>query len=159
MLGLRLDCWRDGVSALGVRYLHMFEHGGTFDGRLSFPTVAIGLGVDGGMINVSSTQDSDKGAVVDGVLRGAVHFPAGWISGELTAGMATGPGEGPIQVGSAGIFWGLYVVDIGYSYAFPFAPAHRPEWLPGGMFSVRLQLPLDAFGSNQAGPAESARAR
>jgi hypothetical protein len=138
----------------------MFEHGGTLDRGLSLPAAALGLGVDAGAINLSAPQDSDKGAIVDAVLRGALRFPAGWISGELTSGMATGPG-GPIQFGSAGAFWGLYLFDIGYSYAFPISPARRPEWLSGGMFSVRAQIPFDVFGSGSepARRMESARAR
>jgi hypothetical protein len=54
VLGFRLDCWRDGVSILAVRYLHMYEYGGTLNGGFSFPAAAIGLGVDVGAINVSS---------------------------------------------------------------------------------------------------------
>jgi hypothetical protein len=142
-LGSRLDFWHDGVSTLTIRYLHMYEHGGPFERALSLPAVAIGLGAEAGAINVSAGQDSDKGAIVDAVLRGAVRvFSGGGISAELTSGMATGPG-GPIQVGSAGVFWSMYVVDVGYSYGFPLASAHRPEWLSSGMFSLRLQIPFD----------------
>jgi hypothetical protein len=129
-----------------MRYLHMFEHGRNLPGGgPPFPAAAIGLGVDAGGINLSAPKDSDKGAIVDAVLRAAVRIcPAGGISGEVTAGMATGPG-GPIEVGSAGVFWTAYMADIGYSYAFPFAPAHRPDWLSGGMFSIRFQIPLDVL--------------
>jgi hypothetical protein len=31
MLGFRLDCWRNGVSILGVRYFHLYEYGGTLE--------------------------------------------------------------------------------------------------------------------------------
>jgi hypothetical protein len=65
--------------------------------------------------------------------------------------MAAGPG-GPIQFGSAGAFWGAYFLDVGYSYAFPISPARRPEWLSSGMFSVRIQFPLDAYGSGPQPP-------
>jgi hypothetical protein len=139
----------------------MFENGGTHDGGFSFPAVAFGLGADGGAINVSAPQDSDKGLIVDAVLRGAVRLPVGFISGEVTSGVATGPG-GPIQFGSAGMFFGGYIVDVGYSYAFPFAPAQRPAWLSAGMFSVRVQIPLDVYGSGSdraRATNESARAR
>jgi hypothetical protein len=147
-LGARFDSWRAGVSIFGMRYLHMFEHGRNLPGGgPPYPAAAVGLGVDAGGINLSASQDSDKGAIVDAVLRGAVRvFPVGGISGEVTAGMATGPG-GPIQVGSAGVFWSAYMADIGYSYAFPFAPARRPDWLSGGMFSMRFQIPLDPLWS------------
>jgi hypothetical protein len=156
-LGLRLDLWKDGVSILGVRYLHMYEHGQIR--RLpQSPEVAIGLGADLGVINVSA-DDRDKGGIADVVLRAAVGLPIGSLSGELTSGVASGPGAA-IQFASAGAFWGAYYVEFGYSYAFPLSPASRPDWLSSGMGSVRLQLPLDPDGwGGHPAPRESARAR
>ncbi len=161
LIGSRLDSWRDGVSILGVRYLHMYEHGGKADGVFSLPAAAIGLGADMGAINVSASEDRDKGFVAGAVLRAAVGAPMGWFSGELTSGVASGPG-GAVQFASAGAFYGLYFLDFGYSYAFPLSPAGRPDWLSAGMFSVRAQIPLDSFGSTPErtrAQAESARAR
>lgn len=157
LAGLRLDFWRDGVSIVGLRYLHMFEHGQVH--LPESPAVAIGLGADVGAINVSASDDRDKGVLADVVLRAAMGMPVGSLSGEVTSGVASGPG-GAIQLASAGAFWGFYFMDFGYSYAFPLGLVSRPAWLSAGMLSIRLQLPLDPDGwRGHRAPAERLRAR
>jgi hypothetical protein len=157
LAGVRLDFWHDGVSILGLRYMHMFEHGHVH--LPESPALALGIGADLGAVNVSASDDRDKGGIADVVLRAAVGLPLGSLSGEVTSGVASGPG-GAIQFASAGAFWGAYFMDVGYSYAFPLAPASRPAWLSAGMLSVRLLFPLDpdGWGGHRA-DRESARAR
>ena len=78
LVGLRLDGWREGVSIVGLRYLHMYEHG---EVELpQSPAAAIGLGADIGMINASASDDRDKGGIADAVLRAALGLPLGSLS-------------------------------------------------------------------------------
>lgn len=45
--------------------------------------------------------------------------------------------------GHAGVFWPIWhVLEVGYSYQVPLGPFERPEWLSSHQFSVRSNLPL-----------------
>jgi len=42
---------------------------------------------------------------------------------------------------SAGVFWSLYVLEVGYSYQFPLGGS-RPDWMSAHQFSVRINIPI-----------------
>jgi hypothetical protein len=121
--------------------MHMSEHGDAVDGRRSLPSAGIGLGADLGLL--SRTMKSADGAIADLVFRADVLAPGGGLGVETTWGIARAGGGPFTSIGSAGIFWSLYFLDVGYTYTFPLDVPRRPAWVPSHAFSLRIQFPID----------------
>jgi hypothetical protein len=141
LLGLRYDVGT--ASSYGLGYLHAHEFDRRSQGWPPSPTWLFAYGVDARL----HTADHER---VDAVSLTAVGRAQLWgthgsAALEFAAGVATGP-EGTQGLGQAGVYMGLYLVELGYSLQFPLGPSGRPDWMGTHQFSVRLQLPVASYG-------------
>lgn len=134
VLGLRYDL--GAASAYGLGYLHVHDASSARGGIGA--TTYFGYGVEGRLATDNHSR-LDAG-IVSAVGRAGVFGHGGGVSVELLAGAGIGDGRA-IPVGSIGAFWGLFFLELGYSFQLPVA-SERPAWCSSHQFSVRINIPL-----------------
>ncbi|MDC3962122.1 hypothetical protein KEG38_50355 [Polyangium jinanense] len=141
VLGLRYDL--GAASSYGLGYLHVHDtstvrsHAGV--------TTYVGYGIEGRL----STYDHSRvdAAIVSAAGRIGAWGHGGGLSIELLAGAGIANGRA-IPVGSIGAFFGLYFLELGYSFQVPIA-SERPEWCASHQFSVRIHMPFYQYALRQ----------
>lgn len=130
MLGALLEVGK-GPDSAGVRYLH--EHGQSD-------------GCDGLGSMVWFSYGADLRASFGSALLGYAVGRAGFAGDAGGLALEAGVGGGTNfhmsrPLGFAGLFWSMYYIDLGGTYAFPIGYS-RPDWLGGLQFAVRIHVPV-----------------
>jgi hypothetical protein len=66
---------------------------------------------------------------------------AGGMALELALGGGSGA-RGAQAAGLGGVYFGVYFLDVGYSYQLPLGPFDRPGWLASHSLSIRVHAPV-----------------
>ena len=130
------------ASAYGLGYT--FGRMGTGSGYPdAFNFRSLGLAVDARAVTRNHSQMD--AAILSLAARAGAGGPMGGLALELLGGVGA-PREGSARaLMSAGLFWSLYVLEVGYGYQFPLG-GNRPDWMSSHQFSVRINIPLHLQG-------------
>jgi hypothetical protein len=126
------------ASAYGVGY--MFSRGTVTTGYPdAFFVSNLGLALDGRL--VTSSHSRIDATVLSLAARASGSATFGGFGLELLGGVAN-PRQGAAEgLMSAGLFWSLQVLELGYSYQFPLGGG-RGDWMSSHQFSVRINVPV-----------------
>ncbi len=139
LVGASYDVGKRG-SSYGIELLHGWEHWQGMDGLGGGTLIATGL--DARLITRS--HDTVDAFALEVPLRLNLMGDAGGAAFEVDLGI--GHGEGATHgIGSVGVYWGVYFLDVGYCYQFPLGPFDRPDWMASHQFSIRLQIPVKRY--------------
>jgi hypothetical protein len=126
------------ASAYGLGYQIGRLH--TASGYPDFSVLThVGLGFD----VVAMTRDHsqlDALAYTLAARTAVVANPSGFGL-ELRGGVADPRAGSTLGFMSAGVFFSLFILELGYSYQFPLAES-RPDWLSSHQFSLRIHVPV-----------------
>lgn len=132
------------ASSFGVGYLHSWEYWRTSDAGFAR---WLGLGVDGRL--VTRGFHAVDGALVHAVARASALADTGGFGAEVTLGLGAGRDTKPFVSAAPGVYFGLYYVELGYSYQFPIPGFERPSWLSSHQFSVRFHVPVARYAREE----------
>jgi hypothetical protein len=138
-LGLHYD--QGKTSAFGASYVHAWESGTSYGGLGG--DIWAGLGIDARV--VTHGFQSIDGGLTYAVGRISGVGDAGGFGLEVAMGAGFGAGTAPFPSAAPGVFFGLYYVELGYSYQFPLPGFARPDWLSSHQFSLRIHLPVHRY--------------
>jgi hypothetical protein len=133
------------TSAFGASYLHAWEWGNSYGGLGG--DFWAGLGIDGRVVT-HGFQRVD-GGLTYAVARISGVGDAGGFGLELATGLGYGASTAPFPSAAPGVFLGLYYIEFGYSYQFPFPGFARPDWLSSHQFSLRINIPVYRYAKRE----------